>query len=859
MELKREVKGEGPLTARIVVVGEAGGDKEQATGRPFAGVSGWVLDKWLQQAGLSRRDLRVDNVVQRRPFNNKLENLEEGELELWKEDLKIRMSALSDPWVIVPVGGLALEAVCSLSGITKWRGSILSTSIVQGREVKVIPCLHPSFIMRQPDTRKADDDIQLELNPSWERASISDWKRISVDATFRDLRLPVREHIIQPTLSDVQWFVNEAKKKAEAMAIDIETPGGRVGCVGFSFDPAWSFTIPTTIDYWENPSTLSLVWDMVRTLCELSCEKILQNGLFDTYYLWMDHGIKLTNWRWDTLCQSHCLIAPDRHSLAYQGSRYTRQPYWKEMRKDSEDTWEKVKDFPTHWRYNGIDACVTRELGEIHYSRLVDAGLLDFYDRHYADLFEPCFEMMVHGLPMDRAKMEVKSAELLTRCDAIKAELEEIAGYPLHAKKDLSSDKIKKFLQTDLGLALRKDRKTGKPTANKFAMKALRYKVAKVREEEGNERKLRAIDLISEHRRKFKLSGFFNTKVLDDDDRVRSQLGYLTDSGRMNSKKNPKGKGMNVFNIDREARDVFVARPGHILLELDASQMESRIVNLLTHDPEMIKLARTHPTEYDDHCFNASAIFEIPYDELIAMRKLPKEDPQRHRAEEMRYLGKRSKHGFNYDMSHVKLSELLLLEGFDYSPAECKRFIDALDRAFPAVRGVYHKDTRKLIMRDHKLVNSWGRELSFEYLRLTGDTYRQGYAFRPQSDGADMVKTAMRKVWVEIKERGWDAALLVSVYDSLLFSVAPAVAYDLLVYAKGALEAPHTYYGHELSIPAEAAIGLNWGDKKEFKVLPTREVFEADVDKLLGREAKDGGSMPVLRSKHRRQRVRAGS
>src|SRR5688572_1487354 len=242
---------------------------------------------------------------------------------------------------------------------------------------------------------------------------------------------------------------------------------------------------------------------------------------------------------------------------------------------------------------------------------------------------------------------------------------------------------------------------------------------------------------------------------------------------------------------------------GHILLELDSSQMESRIVNLLTHDPEMIKLAHTHPTEYDDHCFNASVIFEVDYDELISWRKLPEEEPLFQKAKTMRYCGKRTKHGFNYDMSYVKLSELMLLDGYDIPPAVTKGYIEALDRAFPAVRAVYHKDTRRLIMRDRKLVNSWGRELSFEYLRLHGDTYRQGYAFRPQSDGADMVKAALVKTWRWIKEEGIDAALLVSVYDSLLFSVAPAQAFPLLEFAKEALEAPHTYYGRELSIPAE--------------------------------------------------------
>jgi len=794
------VPDEGSNRARLVLIGEAPGAQEEEQGRPFVGPSGWKLDRWWRQVGLQRADFYITNVVPYRPKQNKIENVPQEELDEHIRALHARLGELQDPWLIVATGNTAVSGLLNRSGITRHRGSIYEYRDQRDRRIKVIPTLHPAFVLR---------------DPSEERSALADWRRIAEDSTFRELRLPEREHLIQPTLDDVRWFLEEARKHAEAMAIDIETPGGEIACIGFSFDPGFSLTIPTTLHYWESLEALEQAERMVRELCTLPCEKVLQNGLFDTFYL-AEAGIEVANWRWDTLAMHHALDASAPHSLAWQASVFTREPYWKSDSKDSKDAKShRIKDWETYWRYNGKDACVTREIAEGHYERLIEAGKLDFYLKHYQALFAPCLRMMLHGIRVDVAQRKEQYERLMRDCQRLRAELEEMAGEPLHAKKDLSSTRIQKFLYKTLKLPAQRSRKTGNVTANEVTLRSLRLKHPDVAGP--------AIDRILEHRRKFKLAGFMSGTQMDPDQHVRCQLKFTTDTGRLSSSKSPRGTGMNLFNIDREARSIFVPEPGHILLELDASQLESRIVYLLTGDPELIEKAYSKPWEYDDHTYHASIVMAKAPEDVL---KFPD-----------RYLGKKCNHAYNYDMHARKLSEVVLNEtegALVLTPEEAQVYLSRLDtvKAGP-VKG-WHRRTRKEIIQRRKLTNSWGRELSFEFARLDDETYRQAYAFRPQSDGADLVKDALIRLdaWMTERFDQREAAILVSVYDSILVTCRPELAWEIYQKGKEFLEIPHNYYGHVLSIPAEGSVGLSWGEKKEWKRPPNREAFEAVIKEL---------------------------
>jgi len=257
-----------------------------------------------------------------------------------------------------------------------------------------------------------------------------------------------------------------------------------------------------------------------------------------------------------------------------------------------------------------------------------------------------------------------------------------------------------------------------------------------------------------------------------------------------------------------------------IFLEADLSQAESRVVFMLTQDPELRRLARLPSYEYDAHSDNAKVI-------LGAKETDPDWKKKRH-------IGKITSHGAQRDMRGAKLSGNILKElDILITPERCDQYIQAYHNRRPAIRGVYFREIRKLVMRDKMLVNSWGREIDFRYDRLDDELFRQAYSFLPQSEVADLLnQRGLYPTWLYVKSR-FGFPPNVQVHDSLLVSVRPEDAYDLAVFIRNQLERPLLLAGEQLIIPVEFKLGINWGASEklregvEFKRLPSRKEFTA--------------------------------
>ena len=141
----RIVKGQGPKNARLMVVGEAPGAREESSGIPFSGPSGELVDKMLEVAGVKRTQVYVTNVVKVRPPGNKIKELskigqsiEKWLPELWREVKEV------NPCCILALGNTALEALTGKTGIRNYRGSILTTKNLD--LPKVVPSIHPASL-----------------------------------------------------------------------------------------------------------------------------------------------------------------------------------------------------------------------------------------------------------------------------------------------------------------------------------------------------------------------------------------------------------------------------------------------------------------------------------------------------------------------------------------------------------------------------------------------------------------------------------------------------------------------------------------------------------------------------------------
>jgi uracil-DNA glycosylase family 4 len=102
----RKVMGEGDLDAAVVLVGEAPGRKEDELGRPFVGSAGKLLDRMLEDAGLTREGVYITNVVNCRPPNNR--KPKGAEVEACSGHLE-RILGIIRPRVVAPMGNSAIE------------------------------------------------------------------------------------------------------------------------------------------------------------------------------------------------------------------------------------------------------------------------------------------------------------------------------------------------------------------------------------------------------------------------------------------------------------------------------------------------------------------------------------------------------------------------------------------------------------------------------------------------------------------------------------------------------------------------------------------------------------------------------
>jgi uracil-DNA glycosylase len=146
------VFGEGPATARVMLVGEQPGDKEDLAGHPFVGPAGQMLDRALEEAGIDRRKVYVTNAVKHFKFvprgkirlHQKPNTAEINACRLWYE----RERAAIQPDLVVAMGATAAQCVFGkITPINKNRGRLID--LEDG--IRALVTVHPSYLLRLPD------------------------------------------------------------------------------------------------------------------------------------------------------------------------------------------------------------------------------------------------------------------------------------------------------------------------------------------------------------------------------------------------------------------------------------------------------------------------------------------------------------------------------------------------------------------------------------------------------------------------------------------------------------------------------------------------------------------------------------
>ena len=142
--INKIVVSRGNPFAKLMIIGEAPGAKEEEIGEPFVGRSGKLLDKLLQNAGIDiNQDVYFCNVVKCRPPQNRRPTKNEIQENLpWL----YQQIKLVNPRVIVLVGATALEAILKIKSPI----SILRGEWIDWEGKLVMPVFHPSYLLRNP-------------------------------------------------------------------------------------------------------------------------------------------------------------------------------------------------------------------------------------------------------------------------------------------------------------------------------------------------------------------------------------------------------------------------------------------------------------------------------------------------------------------------------------------------------------------------------------------------------------------------------------------------------------------------------------------------------------------------------------
>ena len=154
------VFGEGAREARVMLVGEQPGDKEDLAGKPFVGPAGKLLDEGLEAAGIDRSTVYVTNVVKHfkwRPRGKRRlhEKPNAVEIEACRHWLDMEI-ALVKPEVVVCLGATAAQALIGRSfRVTRDRGVFVESDLAP----RVIATIHPSAILRAPDEETRADEM----------------------------------------------------------------------------------------------------------------------------------------------------------------------------------------------------------------------------------------------------------------------------------------------------------------------------------------------------------------------------------------------------------------------------------------------------------------------------------------------------------------------------------------------------------------------------------------------------------------------------------------------------------------------------------------------------------------------------
>lgn len=811
------VEASGSKKAPLVVVGEAPGAEEAKEGKPFVGRSGDLLFRQLMPSfGLTRAHCYVTNVVKERPARNDISpfvkfgtvSVKESEAFLsYREELRKELEETSAN-VILAVGNTPLWALCGVHGISKWRGSVLESTLLPGR--KVIPTFHPASALRTPIQRHI---IAMDL------------ARAKEEMGTPLIQRPRRNYLLSPSYEETLEYI-ETCKRAERVAFDIEVTNNHVNCISLSPGPTEAMSIPFASmggKAWFTEEEETDVWIALASLLEdPSVRKLAQNGAFDSWFLYKELGIRVTSMDDTMIAQKMCW--PDFPAgLDFLCSVYTDEPYYK----DDGKVWKRVKATDEDFRlYNAKDSVVLHEIMDVLEGDLDKLGLRPHYEEKLRTI-KPLILMTEQGMLVDKEALKEEKKIAKREAKALQEEILTLIG--IEGINIDSNQQLGEYFYFNLGIKPYKGRKQKEPSAvkRKRAVEILMERrpdldektatrLEECRRGSVDEEALKRLAgthgreearLILRYREHTKYIRTYLNAKLDPDGRLRGTYNTVgTTSGRFSSSKSIFGTGLNVQNMPHRFKRLLVADPGFLLVAIDLGQAENRVVAYIAPD---LRMQAAFEKGEDIHSLTAAMIFDKPVEEVT---RADGTCPIGSGRFSERFWGKKANHSSNYGEGYY----LFALQN-EIPQREAKRILAGYHKAYPGVER-WHKAIDNQVWEKRSLSDCFGKSRTYKG-QLQRNKNKDAYSYPAQSTVREIM-SRWGLCFVYESPLFQEVPQVNDVHDSmeLLFLLSRGwtwIAKRILAVKKN-LEQPLTGHGGKtFVIPADVEVGFRFAGLAE--------------------------------------------
>ncbi|MFA5938978.1 MAG: DNA polymerase I [Sinimarinibacterium sp.] len=542
-----------------------------------------------------------------------------------------------------------------------------------------------------------------------------------------------------------------ALQRAPLICFDTETDSldsNRARLVGLAFavESGRAWYVPVGHDYLGAPAQLDLrsVLERLRPILEAPDKpKLGQHLKYDVNVL-AQHGIRVAGIAHDTMLQSYVLdAAGNRHDMDTLAQKYLNHTTIK-----FEDVAGKGKNQITFnqvaidraTEYSAEDADITLRLHHALYPRVcAEAALKKVYETIEMPLVPVLARMEQTGVKVDVVLLRQISAELAQRMDELQAEAHRAAGgeFNLGSPKQLGAILYEKLQLPVLGKTPK-----GEPSTAEDVLEELAAQHPLPR-------------LILDWRALSKLRSTYTEQlpqaVNPRTGRIHTSYGQaIAATGRLSSS-DPNLQNIPVRNAEgRRIRQAFVAEVGHLLLSIDYSQIELRLMAHLAGDA---RLQQAFRDGLDIHQATAAEVFGLPLAEVPSDR---------------RRAAKAINFGLIYGMSSFGLARQLGI-----ARGEAQDYIDRFFGRYPGVK--QFMETTKASARERGYVETlFGRRLYLKDIQSKNQGLRQ-YAERTainaplQGTAADLIKLAMIDVDDFLRRKAPEVSMIMQVHDELVF------------------------------------------------------------------------------------------